>query len=65
MLQGPMHIFQAAQYDALVACWYYKTKYNRAAPYNVDSSVAAKFINKTICLPILPKLRFWLVLLQK
>ncbi len=37
----------AAQYDALVACWYYKTKYNRAAPYNVDSTVAAKFINKT------------------
>jgi hypothetical protein len=37
----------AAQYDALIACWYYKTKYNRAAPYKVDSSVAAKFINKT------------------
>jgi hypothetical protein len=37
----------AAQYDALIACWYYKTKYNRAAPYKIDSSVAAKFINKT------------------
>jgi PAP2 superfamily len=37
----------AAQYDALIACWYYKTKYNRAAPYKFDSSVAAKFINKT------------------
>ena len=37
----------AAQYDALVACWYYKTKYNRAAPYKTDSSVAAKFITKT------------------
>jgi hypothetical protein len=37
----------AAQYDALVACWYYKTKYNRAAPYKTDSSVAAKFINKS------------------
>jgi len=37
----------AAQYDALVACWFYKTKYNRAAPYIVDSSVAAKFINRT------------------
>ncbi len=37
----------AAQYDALVACWYYKTKYNRAAPYKVDSSVNAEFINKT------------------
>jgi len=31
----------AAQYDALVACWYYKTKYNRPAPYKVDSSVNA------------------------
>ncbi len=37
----------AAQYDALVACWYYKTKYNRAAPYKFDSSVAAKFINRS------------------
>ncbi len=43
----------AAQYDALVACWYYKTKYNRAAPYTVDSTVAAKFINKT-ALPSYP-----------
>lgn len=31
----------AAQYDALVACWYYKRLYNRAAPYKVDSSVNA------------------------
>jgi hypothetical protein len=37
----------AAQYDALIACWYYKTKYNQAAPYKNDSSVAARFINKT------------------
>ncbi|HTQ64714.1 MAG TPA: phosphatase PAP2 family protein [Puia sp.] len=37
----------AAQYDALIACWYYKTKYNRAAPYKVDSSVQAYGINKT------------------
>jgi hypothetical protein len=37
----------AAQYDALVACWYYKTKYNRAAPYNFDSAVSAKFITKS------------------
>lgn len=29
----------AAQYDALVATWYYKTLYNRAAPYKVDSTV--------------------------
>jgi hypothetical protein len=31
----------AAQYDALVAAWYYKTLYNRKAPYAVDSSVNA------------------------
>jgi hypothetical protein len=31
----------AAQYDALVACWHYKTLYNRPAPYTVDSSVQA------------------------
>jgi PAP2 superfamily len=29
----------AAQYDALVAAWYYKTLYNRPAPYNVDATV--------------------------
>jgi hypothetical protein len=29
----------AAQYDALVAAWYYKRLYNRPAPYKVDSSV--------------------------
>lgn len=29
----------AAQYDALVAAWYYKTLYNRAAPYKTDSSL--------------------------
>lgn len=31
----------AAQYDALVAAWHYKTVYNRPAPYDVDSSVQA------------------------
>lgn len=31
----------AAQYDALVAAWHYKKLYNRAAPYKIDSSVAA------------------------
>lgn len=31
----------AAQYDALVACWYYKKLYNQPAPYTVDSSVNA------------------------
>ena len=29
----------AAQYDALVAAWHYKTLYNRAAPYKVDSTL--------------------------
>ncbi len=29
----------AAQYDALVAAWYYKSLYNRAAPYNVDATI--------------------------
>jgi hypothetical protein len=31
----------SAQYDALVACWHYKTLYNRPAPYQVDSTVQA------------------------
>lgn len=31
--------FSAAQYDALVAAWHYKTLYNRVAPYKVDSTV--------------------------
>jgi hypothetical protein len=29
----------AAQYDALVAAWYYKKLYNRPAPYAVDATV--------------------------
>jgi PAP2 superfamily len=29
----------AAQYDALVAAWYYKNLYKRKAPYKVDSSL--------------------------
>ena len=29
----------AAQYDALVAAWYYKKLYNRPAPYKVDTSL--------------------------
>src|ERR1017187_2197317 len=29
----------AAQYDALVAAWHYKTLFNRTAPYNVDSTI--------------------------
>ena len=31
----------AAQYDALVAAWYYKKLYNRPAPYKVDVTVQA------------------------
>jgi PAP2 superfamily len=29
----------AAQYDAMVATWYYKSLYNRAAPFTVDSGI--------------------------
>ena len=36
----------AAQYDALVACWYYKKLYNRPAPYKVDSTIKT-FVPKT------------------
>jgi hypothetical protein len=31
----------AAEYDALVAAWYYKKLYNRGAPYTVDATVNA------------------------
>ena len=44
--------FSAAQYDALVATWYYKKLYNRAAPYTVDATVNA-LIPKT-ALPSYP-----------
>ncbi|HEY8970568.1 MAG TPA: phosphatase PAP2 family protein [Puia sp.] len=36
----------AAQYDALVACWYYKNLYKRPAPYKTDSSVQV-YVTKT------------------
>ena len=42
----------AAQYDALVAAWYYKRLYNRSAPYAADSSVKA-LVPKTV-LPAYP-----------
>jgi hypothetical protein len=32
----------AAQYDALVACWYYKKLYNRPAPYKTDNTIISK-----------------------
>ncbi len=38
----------AAQYDALVACWHYKTLYNRPAPYLVDSTVKAYATRTTL-----------------
>jgi membrane-associated phospholipid phosphatase len=38
----------AAQYDALVACWYYKTTFNRPAPYLVDSSVRSETVKTTL-----------------
>lgn len=36
----------AAQYDALVACWYYKNLYKRPAPYKTDSSIQV-YVTKT------------------
>ncbi len=42
----------AAQYDALVAAWYYKKMYNRSASYTVDSSIKA-LVPKTV-LPAYP-----------
>jgi hypothetical protein len=36
----------AAQYDALVACWHYKSLYQRPAPYLVDSSVKS-YVTRT------------------
>ena len=38
----------AAQYDALVACWYYKKLYNRPAPYITDSKIVAKVPSTTL-----------------
>jgi hypothetical protein len=38
----------AAQYDALVAAWYYKKLYNRAAPYTVDATVNALVPKSTL-----------------
>ncbi len=38
----------AAQYDALVAVWHYKTTYNRKAPYAVDSSIQALVPRSTL-----------------
>lgn len=32
----------AAQYDALVAAWYYKKLYNRPAPYKTDAAIQPK-----------------------
>lgn len=32
----------AAQYDALVAAWYYKKLYNRPAPYKTDAAIRAQ-----------------------
>lgn len=41
----------AAQYDALVAAWHYKTLYNRAAPYKNDSLIN---VNKLVPASNLP-----------
>lgn len=44
----------AAQYDALVAAWYYKKLYNRAAPYKVDSTINANALAVKTDLPSYP-----------
>lgn len=44
----------AAQYDALVACWYYKKLYNRAAPYKNDSTINANALAVKTDLPSYP-----------
>lgn len=44
----------AAQYDALVSAWYYKSLYNRAAPYKVDSNIDAHRLVPTSDLPAYP-----------
>ena len=31
--------WSAAQFDALIATWHYKARYNRAAPYQVDAEI--------------------------
>ena len=38
----------AAQYDALVAAWYYKKLYNRAAPYAVDANLTVLIPKSTL-----------------
>lgn len=44
----------AAQYDALVAAWYYKKLYNRPAPYKADSMVLSKLMVQQSDLPSYP-----------
>lgn len=38
----------AAQYDALIACWYYKKLYNRPSPYTTDPAIIAKGTSTTL-----------------
>ena len=38
----------AAQYDALVACWYYKKLYSRPAPYVTDPTIIPKLPTTTL-----------------
>ena len=44
----------AAQYDALVSCWYYKKLYNRLAPYKYDSTINANAMAVKSDLPSYP-----------
>ena len=38
----------AAQYDALVACYFYKQQFNRKAPFNVDSTLTTLLPKSTL-----------------
>lgn len=37
-----------AQYDGLISAWYYKFKYNRSAPYLVDSEISHAYVENPI-----------------
>ncbi len=37
-----------AQYDGLIAAWYYKYQYNRPAPYTVDNTIVPAFAKNTL-----------------
>ena len=54
------YAYSTAQYDALVACWYYETKFNRQAPYKQILQLRLMALqNKFTFLPI-TRLLYWL-----